>query len=104
MDLGTGKDYDRCAINVGVKGGLGLCAALVPSIVLLRGRGSRSFALGLGAGIGIGMALHENAMFFKHGPKVVDLPQSLQKEAEFYRDFFLDRLPAKDYVKALAGS
>ena len=70
MDLGTGKDYDRCAINVGVKGGLGLCAALVPSIVLLRGRGSRSFARGLGAGIGIGMALHENAVLTSSGKDV----------------------------------
>ncbi|CAD7965516.1 unnamed protein product [Amoebophrya sp. A120] len=103
VDWAGGKDYDRCALNVAVKASVGFCAALVPSIVLLRGRTSRSFAFGLGTGIGVGMALHENMMFFKHGPTVVQLPEDFQKEAEYYRDYFLERLPAKEYIKALAS-
>ncbi|CAD7970363.1 unnamed protein product [Amoebophrya sp. A25] len=102
LDKETCERYEQCALNVAIKGGLGFAAALIPAVVLTRGRMSRSFCLGVGLGIGMGMALQENAMHFKH-PHLVPLPKDFKAEATWYRDYVLERLPAKDYVKALAS-
>lgn len=74
---------ERLALNVAMKGAIGLTAAGLVSMLALRGAGARLFVTGLGTGSGLGYAWCQNDVFLRDN-KAMALPMSVQQEFDKY--------------------
>ena len=82
----TEEPYGRMALNIALKGSVGLLA-FIPAVIVCKGKGARAFVTGTGFGIGCGQALKENRIFLKHGEQVQPLPESVNSELLSVRNY-----------------